>query len=75
MFIRHSGQVDDAQPPVAQCRLIVHEKARIVWAAMRDRVAHQRHPGSIVCVQPNRRDNSRNPAHSRGPFQAEAATA
>ena len=35
-------QIDDAQPAVAERRLIVHEQPGIVRPAMRDDVAHPR---------------------------------
>ena len=48
VLVRHrlmaGRQIDDAQPPVAERRPIVDEFTGVVWPAMRDDVAHPRHP-------------------------------
>jgi hypothetical protein len=64
-------QIDDAQPAVAERRLIVHEQSRIVWAAMRDDVAHRDDARAVVSVQPTCPYDSRDPAHAPEPFTRE----
>ena len=57
------GQVDDAQPPMAEHRSIVRKDPCVVWPAVRDDVAHPDDAFAIVGRQPISRDDTRDSAH------------
>ena len=44
-------QIDDAQPPVAECRTAVHVEAGVVRATMREDVPHRLGASSIFAVE------------------------
>ena len=57
------GQIDDAQPPVGEGRLVVEVKAALVRAPVAEHRAHPTRAIRVTRCQPTRPDDACNPAH------------